>query len=114
MKKQLKKTIPNGALRLVTPDCHAFAEGEEGEKKLQLVVYSGGVIKGHWWWGNLAIDLEGVKFDRNKYPVLENHNTAKKLAFSVAMWYNASPVEDGATHQPGGENEPNTTTQPKF
>ena len=89
MKKQLKK-IPNGALRLAAPDCHAFALEEDGKKKLKLVVYSGGVIKGHWWWGNLAIDLEGVKFDRNKYPVLESHNTAKKLAFSKR------PIVDGS------------------
>ncbi len=88
MKKQLKK-IPSGALLLAASDCHAFAEGEDGKKKLRLVVYSGGVIKGHWWWGNLAIDLEGVKFDRNKYPVLENHRTDMKLAFSK------KPIIDG-------------------
>lgn len=88
MRKKLKK-IPNGALRLVAPDCHAFAEGEDGKKKLKLVVYSGGVIKSHWWWDDLAIDLEGVKFDRNKYPVLENHRTDMKLAFSK------KPIIDG-------------------
>jgi hypothetical protein len=90
MKKQLKTKIPSGAFLLAASDCHAFAEGEEGKKKLRLVVYSGGVIKGHWWWGNLAIDLEGVKFDRSKYPVLENHRTDKKLAFSKR------PIVDGS------------------
>lgn len=85
-----KQKIPNGALLLAATDCHAFADGEEGKKKLRLVVYSGGVIKGHWWWGNLAIDLEGVKFDRNKYPVLENHRTDMKLGFSKR------PIVDGS------------------
>lgn len=82
----MKKTsIPNGALRLVDvgSGCNAFAEGEkDGKKSLNMVVYSGGIIKGHWWWGNLAIDLTGMKFDRSKYPVLENHNTSLKIGFT--------------------------------
>ena len=82
--------IPNGALRLVQTGegCHAFAEGEDGKKKLKMVVYSGKVIKDHFWWGDLAIDLEGVKFLMSKYPVLENHNTDRRIAFT------AKPIVD--------------------
>ena len=44
------KKIPNGALRLVQTGegCHAFAEGEDGKKKLKMTVYSGKVIKDHF------------------------------------------------------------------
>jgi len=78
------KKIPNGALRLVQTGegCHAFAEGEDGKKKLKMTVYSGKVIKDHFWWGDLAIDLEGVKFLMSKYPVLENHCTDRRIAFT--------------------------------
>ena len=79
-----KVEVPNGALRLVQmgEGCHAFAEGEDGKKKLKMNVYSGGVIKDHFWWGDLAIDLEGIKFGMSKYPVLENHNTDRRIAFT--------------------------------
>ena len=60
--------LPKGALRFVEEGCHAhveFAEDGEGKvvgKKLKMVAYSGGIIKGHWYWDNLAIDLEGIQF----------------------------------------------------
>lgn len=55
---------------------------EEGkEPKLQMLAYSGKVIKGHWWWGDLAIDLEGMTFPDSKYPVLEDHDRSRKIAF---------------------------------
>ncbi len=85
--------VPNGALRLVQigEECHAFAEKlEDGTKQLSMKVYSGGIIKGHWYWGDLAIDLEGLKFTRKKYPVLENHNTGLKIGFT------GKPIVDGA------------------
>ncbi|MFH1742633.1 MAG: hypothetical protein ABIH23_26815, partial [bacterium] len=43
--------------------------------------YSGGVIKGHWYWGNLGIDLKGMKFVKPKYPLLEDHYTSKKIGW---------------------------------
>jgi len=78
------KKVPNGALRFVQEGCHAFAEdqGEGAEKKLQMTVYSGKIIKGHFYWGDLAIDLDGLEFNRDKYPVLEEHNRDKRIAFT--------------------------------
>lgn len=57
---------------------------EEGdpEDKLEMVAYSGGIIKGHWYWGDLAIDLEGMKFPKKTYPILESHDTTRKIAFT--------------------------------
>ena len=58
-------------------------EGEEG-KKLSMLGYSGALMD-HWWWGKVAVDVEGVKFGRKPYPILEDHLTEKKIgvAFSV-------------------------------
>ena len=79
-----KQKIPNGALRLVEvgEGCHALAVSDGDTKQLKMVIYSGGVIKDHWWWGDLAVDLEGLKFNRPKFPVLENHNESMKIAFT--------------------------------
>ncbi len=83
--KEMEK-LPKGALRLVEvgDDCCAFAvAGEEGEApKMKMIAYSGGIIKNHWYWGNLAIDLEGMTFPVSKYPILEDHRTDKKIAFT--------------------------------
>jgi hypothetical protein len=92
MTKQIKKTknktnVPATALVFDTPDVSLqFAKGKEADSeelpKLQMTGYSGGVIKNHWWWGNLAIDLEGIKFSEKKFPILENHDTERKIAFT--------------------------------
>ena len=76
--------LPNGALRLVDVGCHAefLMAKDDDSSKLSMKVYSGGVIEGHWWWGRLAIDLTGVKFDKAKYPILEQHQTSLKIGFS--------------------------------
>jgi len=56
---------------------------EDGkEPKLKMLAYSGKVIKGHWWWGDLAIDLTGMKFPEKKYPILESHDRNRKIAFT--------------------------------
>jgi hypothetical protein len=81
-----EEKLPKGALRFVDTGCHAhveFADMGEGEKripKLRMIGYSGGIIKGHWYWNNLAIDLNGIKFKQSKYPVLEEHLGNRKVA----------------------------------
>jgi hypothetical protein len=77
-----EKKVPKGALRFIDQGCHAHVELAEGEKvpKLKMVAYSGGVIKDHWYWDDLVIDLEGIKFTQTKYPVLEDHMTDRKIA----------------------------------
>jgi hypothetical protein len=81
-----QKQLPKGALRFVDEGhgCQAFvdfAEGEEKTPKLSMVGYSGKIIKGHWYWGDLAIDLQGMKFEQKRYPILEDHNTERKIGF---------------------------------
>jgi len=76
------------------------SEGDESESvKLDMVGYTGGVIKDHWWWDDLAIDLDGVGFSAEKFPILENHDTDRKIAFT------GKPVVD----ENGISADPNTT-----
>jgi hypothetical protein len=80
-------SIPLPALDLT--DIHgfakvSFAEGDNKEKptpRMDIVCYSGQVIKGHWFWGDLVIDTQGMEFPKKKYPILEAHDTERKIAF---------------------------------
>lgn len=85
-KKQFESIqIDPNALHIIDPtDCALeFAEAKEGEsRKFRMVGYSGGIIKNHWWWDNLAIDLEGIRFSKPKYPILRDHSTDREMAFS--------------------------------
>jgi hypothetical protein len=56
-----------------------------------MTAYSGGVIKDHWYWGDLAIDLSGMSFPKKKMPILEDHYIEKKIGFSSKM-----SIEDNA------------------
>jgi hypothetical protein len=66
-----------------------FSDDEDGneEKKpiLEMTAYSGGIIKNHWFWGDLAIDLNGMSFPKGKFPILEEHETAKRIGFATKM-----------------------------
>ena len=76
--------IPRGAMRFVDNLCDASifsAEGDE-DNKLNMTIYSGGVIKNHWYWDDLAIDLSGLSMNSKTLPILEDHDTSKKIAFS--------------------------------
>jgi len=79
---QETQKIPKAALCFMDHDCFAQVKAKDGVDQLTMVVYSGGIIKGHWYWDNLAIDLTGMSFPKSKYPVLENHDSSRKIAFS--------------------------------
>lgn len=59
-----------------------FAESVGGVRSFRMVGYSGKPIKGHWWWGNLAIDLAGISFKKPKFPILRDHLTSMEMGFS--------------------------------
>lgn len=80
MSEEIMK-VQKGALLLTELNAVTFKE-EDGEPKLSMVVYSGGVIAEHFYWDNLIIDLEGMKFEKSKFPILEDHRDSKKIAFT--------------------------------
>lgn len=83
----MKEKISKRALTFMDHECPQvslrFVENDNAPPKLQMVAYSGGMIKDHWYWGNLAIDLAGIQFS-SKTPILEEHWLEKKIAFTGA------------------------------
>lgn len=83
MKKE-KMKVPQNALYFREP----MGEGalqfkEDGDRKsFSMVAYSGSVIKDHWYWGDLAMDVEGMTFMRRAFPILEEHFRDLKIGFS--------------------------------
>lgn len=82
-----EQTLPKGALRLegggqaIIQFQDVEVDGAKSKTpKLKMVGYSGGVIKDHWYWGNLGIDLNGMKFTKPRYPLLQDHRTDVRLA----------------------------------
>lgn len=81
-KEKQSLTVPKDAFHFRDTDCFAKVITDDEEEQLDMVVYSGGIILDHWYWGNLAIDLEGLSFPKKKFPILEDHQTDKKIAFT--------------------------------
>lgn len=84
--KKEKLTLPKGAFTFQEPDQADINLAEEGEEKktryASMLVYSGKPMR-HWLFGDLAIDVNGLKFGKkSKFPVLEEHETDRKLGFS--------------------------------
>ncbi len=59
-----------------------FAEAEE-RPGFSIIGYSGKIIKDHWFWGDVAFDLNGLKFAKKPTPILEEHFTSRRIGFST-------------------------------
>lgn len=81
--KQVK--LEKRALQFTDTGCFGSVVEDESSKgpKFECLAYSGGVIKNHWFWGDLVIDLEGMSFPKEKMPILEDHDTSKKIGFAT-------------------------------
>jgi hypothetical protein len=58
-------------------------EVKPGDNQFHIVAYSGGIILNHWFWGNIAIDLQGAVFDKAKTPVLDAHAVGNRIGFTT-------------------------------
>jgi len=74
--------VPKGAFHFMDHDCFAQVKTDGEEESLFMLAYSGGVIKNHFYWGDLAINLEGMSFPKETYPILENHDVTKKIGYA--------------------------------
>lgn len=74
--------IPKEALTFSSSAITFQYEEEADTPKFNMIGYSGKTIPNHWYWGNLAINLKGMQFDKDRYPILEDHDTSKKIAFT--------------------------------
>jgi hypothetical protein len=84
-----KKQIPKNAFAFLMPtneQCE-FSVNEDNEiDRFKMVGYSGEIIPNHFYWGNLAFDLNGFKFTKDKYPILWGHDAYSLetiLGFSI-------------------------------
>jgi len=69
-----RRTIPRSSCRLTDGRAMLLQPAEEGGKpRFRLAAYSGGIIPNHWWWGNVALDLDGMAMGRPDIPVLREH-----------------------------------------
>jgi len=79
----MKKTkrIPKSATRFDAVSIDLISKSSEEDASLEMVCYSGGVVKDHFWWGNLGIDLDGMKFSKDKYPIFSEHDIDRKIGY---------------------------------
>lgn len=73
-------SVPAGVCSFVCEDAVYFADDVQKDQ-VKLVGYRGEIIK-HWYWGNFAIDMKGLRFDKKKTPGLIDHDTRMRLTFS--------------------------------
>jgi hypothetical protein len=75
--------ISKKALEFTDHDSFAKVTPKEDGKSrgLKMVGYSGKIIKNHWYWGNLAIDTAGISMAKKVLPVLQDHETDRKIGF---------------------------------
>jgi len=58
-----------------------LADGGEGPPRFSILAKSPDPVLGHWWWGNLAIDLDGIK-GKTKIPTLLDHDVTQRIGVS--------------------------------
>jgi hypothetical protein len=72
--------VPVSAFSFTEPEAVMM---KDGENNVDIVAYSGKVIKNHWYWGDLVIDVNGADFNKKLYPILEQHDLMRKIGFSA-------------------------------
>ncbi len=77
--------VPKSSCEFV--DTNSFAKIDT-KGNVDILAYSGKIIKDHWWWGDLAIDISGAEFPKKFFPILEQHDFMRKIGFS------AKPITD--------------------
>jgi len=80
MGKQIKKEIPEGAFEFQSSGVFEFADSED-KNNFRLTLYDGSVVN-HWFWGNMAFDLETMKLAKPKIPVLDSHDTQRRVGIA--------------------------------
>lgn len=80
---KFRKPAPIEACIFVeTEDAVRFAD-EDRDNEFVIIGYSGEIIPNHWYWGNLAFDLKGIKFAKKNTPVLEEHTSSARIGVTT-------------------------------
>jgi hypothetical protein len=80
------------APRTLTPDNRQFTFAASAaltpgttpgsQRKFAGVAYSGEVISGHWYWGNVIFDVSSLELPTNKLAMLVDHDSGKRAGFA--------------------------------
>ncbi len=89
-----REKVSRAACRFATP-VEKFAEGEADNGKFRIVAYSGEVLTGHWYWGNLAFDLKGQKFAKSTTPILSEHLREMRIGFTTKQEISDKIIVEG-------------------
>lgn len=54
-----------------------FADGDSDKQNVRLKLYDGSIVN-HWFWGNLAFDLETMRLAKKRTPILIDHDTSQR------------------------------------
>jgi len=73
----------------------SFADEGGAGNSFIILGYSGKIIKNHWYWGALAIDLKGLKFYKKRLAVLESHSKFNRIGFTTKQDINGSVRFEG-------------------
>lgn len=68
--KDAAVVMPGGALVAASP-AEQSAKGSKGE--FEMVLYTGAPFSGHWYWGDVYLDVKGFKPVRQDVPACHNH-----------------------------------------
>lgn len=60
-----------------------FADGGSESNGFKILGYTGKIMKNHWYWGNVAFDLSGLKFYKSRLAVLEEHFKQDRIGFTT-------------------------------
>ncbi len=89
---QGEKSAPRSACIFACPDGAVhFAEAGDEAGGFGITAYDGGITK-HPYWGNLALDLQGLTFASKRLPVLDSHFTDSRIGFTMEQ-----KIERGVT-----------------
>ena len=74
-----------------------FAESDVDKKEghFRIVGYSGGIMENHWFWGNVAFDLKGMKFAKTRTPVLAEHFRDVRIGFTTKQEISDKVIVEG-------------------
>jgi hypothetical protein len=68
--KDAAVVMPGGALVAASP-ADQSAQGSKGE--FEMILYTGSPFTGHWYWGDVYLDVQGFKPARQDVPACWNH-----------------------------------------
>jgi len=92
--KTKRSDIPDGAFEFTMPAELAFEKGSDETRKLRLQLYDGSV-QNHWYWGNFAFDLAGMKLAKKKIGILDSHDTSRRIGVAEKAEFNGKFIVEG-------------------